>query len=213
MWFAAKAVASWIFGDTIIKYTLYCAVGLVAFTIMEASSFNTVMSSMPWGTWWFARGSVAAQPQAQVRPVHAAPAGAILPAPTLVPLPMAASPTRAADFIAALSRWIGTRYLWGGCSRAGIDCSCLVQNALRTIGIDAPRTTGTQVRWARPVSRVELQPGDLIFFDNTCTGCGPNPTHVGVFIGGGQMIHAGDPVQISSVMWSNYASAGRVPGL
>jgi Cell wall-associated hydrolases (invasion-associated proteins) len=136
-----------------------------------------------------------------------------VPVPTLMPLPLTPPTSRSAEFIAALSSWMGVRYLWGGCSRSGIDCSCLVQNALRTIGIDAPRTTGTQVRWARPVARVELQPGDLIFFDNTCTGCGPNPTHVGVFIGNGQMIHAGDPVQIAAVMWSNYASAGRVPGL
>jgi peptidoglycan DL-endopeptidase CwlO len=113
--------------------------------------------------------------------------------------------------------WLGTPYLFGGCSRRGIDCSCFVQTALAAIGIQVPRTTVTQKAFDRPVPRDQIAPGDTLFFDNTCTNCGANPTHEGMYLGGGLMIEAGDPVQITSIdtpYWrAHYESAGRPPGL
>jgi cell wall-associated NlpC family hydrolase len=44
--------------------------------------------------------------------------------------------------------------------------------------------------------------GDTVFFDNTCTNCGPNPTHEGLYLGNGLMIDAGDAVQIEPVFWN-----------
>ena len=77
--------------------------------------------------------------------------------------------------------------------------------------------TVEQVRWARPVSRDQLAVGDLVFFDSTCESCGANPTHVGLYIGGGLMAEAGDPVQIASVdapFWrAHFHSAGRSPNV
>lgn len=106
--------------------------------------------------------------------------------------------------------WLGSPYLWGGCTRRGVDCSCAVRNWWAALGINLPRTTSEQIRWAIPITREQIQPGDLLFFNNTCANCGPNPTHVGLALGGNLMIHAGDPVQISR--WDNlqFAGAGRV---
>src|SRR6266853_1866274 len=142
-----------------------------------------------------------------------------VPIPTDVPVPTALSQrTDLFEQIVSVARsWLGVRYSWGGCSRSGTDCSCFVRNVLLAVGINAPRTTVEQVRWARPVSRDQLAVGDLVFFDNTCELCGANPTHVGMYIGGGQMIEAGDPVQVAPVFGgfygSHFAEAGRPPGL
>jgi cell wall-associated NlpC family hydrolase len=115
------------------------------------------------------------------------------------------------SIIDAARQWLGTPYLWGGCTTRGIDCSCFVKNVLAQFGINAPRTTTAQVQWGTPVSEPQL--GDLVFFNNTCQNCGPNPTHVGLAIGGGLMIHAGDPVQVASIasFGSKYAGARRPP--
>lgn len=128
-----------------------------------------------------------------------------------VPTPIPVNTDRFAGLLDVARSWLGVRYQWGGCSRSGVDCSCFVRNVLATAGINAPRTTTQQVRWTTPVSREQMQPFDLVYFNDTCTDCGPNPTHVGLYIGGGQMIHAGDPVQVAPVNWSHFASAGRVP--
>jgi cell wall-associated NlpC family hydrolase len=134
------------------------------------------------------------------------------PTPTTAP-----APAFAGDLVAAAKSWLGVPYRWGGCTRSGTDCSCYVRNVLLTIGINAPRTTVEQVRWAQPVGRGDLRIGDLLFFDSTCTDCGANPTHVGIYLGVGVMAEAGDPVQLANVdapFWrSHYASAGRPPGL
>lgn len=131
-----------------------------------------------------------------------------LPAPTVEP-----SDDRIGQMIAAARTWLGVPYSWGGCSKAGVDCSCFVRNVLALLGINAPRVTTQQIAWATPVSQAEARAGDLVFFDNTCTGCGPNPTHVGLYLGGGSMIDAGDPVRVERVYSGHNARYGRPPGL
>ena len=79
-------------------------------------------------------------------------------------------------------RYLGVRYVWGGESPTGFDCSGLVQFAYNAIGISIPRTTYEQYRIGEPVSRDELEPGDLLFFDHV--------GHVGMYVGGGRFIHA-----------------------
>jgi cell wall-associated NlpC family hydrolase len=118
--------------------------------------------------------------------------------------------TPGSDIVAVAESWLGVRYLWGGCTRRGVDCSCFVRNVLAVFGINAPRTTVEQIRWATPVTREQIAVGDLVFFNDTCRNCGPNPTHVGLAIGGGLMIDAGDPVQIERIDFgAHYAGAGR----
>jgi len=105
-------------------------------------------------------------------------------------------------------RYLGVPYVWGGSSPSGFDCSGLVSYVFAQIGVSLPHSSYAQFGIGTPVSIGELQPGDLVFF----TGA----SHVGIYIGGGQFIHAphtGDVVKISSLSGyysSNFAGARRV---
>lgn len=91
-------------------------------------------------------------------------------------------------------QFLGTPYLWGGTTPSGFDCSGFTQYVFKNAaGISLPRTTYDQINVGVAVSYNNLQPGDLVF---------PHTGHVGIYIGGGQMIHApssGDVVKVSSV--------------
>lgn len=139
------------------------------------------------------------------------PRAAAVPVPTLVADMGDAS--RLQRLVEAARTWLGTPYQWGGCTPRGIDCSCFVQHVYATLGVNVPRTTVTQVAVETVISRDQLRVGDSIFYDNTCTGCGPNPTHVGMYIGNGLQIDAGDPIQIEPVFWNKLHSIGRPVGL
>jgi hypothetical protein len=78
--------------------------------------------------------------------------------------------------------WLGTRYAFGGCSPAGIDCSCFVQTIFQSIGISLPRTSQQQFNATvgRGLGTSTPQPGDLVFFFHTYTDPGQDWTHVGV---------------------------------
>lgn len=84
------------------------------------------------------------------------------------------------------SAQIGTPYRFGGGSPKGFDCSGLVQFAHAGAGVDVPRTTVDQWRQGRPVSRRQLMPGDLLFFELGWR----KSRHVGVYIGGDDFVHA-----------------------
>ncbi|NFE81312.1 CHAP domain-containing protein [Clostridium sporogenes] len=109
------------------------------------------------------------------------------------------APTTHGDVISYARQYLGTPYVWGGTSPNGFDCSGFVQYVYRNAaGISLPRDTYGQIGAGSRVSQAQLQPGDLVF---------PDAGHVGIYIGGGQMIHSpksGDVVKISSV-WSFYA--------
>ena len=134
----------------------------------------------------------------------------VTPVPTVAPV-LSMPATRAAAVIATAMGYLNVRYLWGGCTLHGIDCSCLVRNAYLSVGISLPRTTTEQIRFATPIATSQAAAGDLVFFDNTCTGCGANPTHVGLVLGEGRMIDAGDPVQIEPIYSGHNARYGRIP--
>jgi cell wall-associated NlpC family hydrolase len=100
----------------------------------------------------------------------------------------------------ALSQ-LGTPYVWAGASPGGFDCSGLVMWAYAQVGVSLPHSTYADYSMGVPVSRDQLQPGDLVFFD----GLG----HMGIYIGGGQFVHAphtGDVVKVSSLSDSWYSS-------
>lgn len=88
-------------------------------------------------------------------------------------------------------QFLGTPYVWGGNDlKGGIDCSGLVQQVYRHFGIDLPRVTYDQIGEGAPVSMKGLRAGDLVFFD---TSGNNSPSHVGIYLGGGRMIHAPRP--------------------
>lgn len=89
---------------------------------------------------------------------------------------------------------LGKPYVYGAAGPGAFDCSGLVMYCYARVGVSLPHSSYMQARCGVPVSYGELQPGDLVFF----RGYG----HVGIYIGGGQYIHAprtGDVVKISSL--------------
>lgn len=84
--------------------------------------------------------------------------------------------------------YLGTPYVWGGESmdEGGMDCSGFVYNALKDAGYNVGRTTAQGYRsYGTSVSKSEMQPGDLVFF-----GTNGNASHIGIYLGNGQMIHS-----------------------
>jgi cell wall-associated NlpC family hydrolase len=96
----------------------------------------------------------------------------------------------------------GVPYRWGGMSPGGFDCSGLVLYAYQAIGMSLPHSSRAMRSMTQNISADQLQPGDLVF--------GGSPVHhVGLYIGGGQMIHAphsGDVVRVAGI----YSSSGPV---
>lgn len=104
----------------------------------------------------------------------------------------------------ALSK-VGSPYRWGATGPSAFDCSGLVKWAFEKSGIDVPRTSRALSREGTPVSRDDLQPGDLVFFYSPVS-------HVGIYLGDGQMVHAstsGKPVAVSSIEGREFNSARR----
>jgi cell wall-associated NlpC family hydrolase len=105
---------------------------------------------------------------------------------------------------AALSKQ-GSPYVWGATGPNSFDCSGLTQWAYKQAGISLPRTTSAQVDEGTSVSQSDLKPGDLIFFysDNS---------HVGMYVGGGQVVHApteGEDVKVAPYKYIGDVSAIR----
>lgn len=101
----------------------------------------------------------------------------------------------------------GYPYVWAGNTPSGFDCSGFTQYVVQNIlGYDITHSTDLQAGYGTPVAWGEWQPGDLIFFVGT--GGSGYISHVGIYIGDGQMIHAENPstgVVISSVYSSYYS--------
>lgn len=88
--------------------------------------------------------------------------------------------------LASALRHMGVRYVWGGMSPRGFDCSGLIGYVMRSVGIMLPRTAAEMYVVGRPVPREDLRVGDIVFFETTR----PGPSHAGIFIGNNQFIHA-----------------------
>lgn len=82
--------------------------------------------------------------------------------------------------------YLGTPYAMGGTSRSAIDCSGFTMQVFASYGIKLPRTADVQFNVGKKVSRGQEQPGDLVFFETYL----PGPSHVGIYLGNGQFIHA-----------------------
>ena len=117
------------------------------------------------------------------------------------------------DVINLAYTYLGTPYVYGGSSRSGTDCSGFTMAVFAAFGYSLPHGASDQYYLSRRVSDRERQAGDLVFF-NTYGGI----SHVGLYLGGGQFIHASSSrgVTVNSLYESYYANAylgaGRVIG-
>ncbi|HEX4747171.1 MAG TPA: NlpC/P60 family protein [Gaiellaceae bacterium] len=115
---------------------------------------------------------------------------------------------RYAHVVGIAMQYLGVPYVWGGSSPStGFDCSGFTMYVYAQVGVSLPHHAASQYQLGTPVPRDQLAPGDLVFF----SGLG----HMGMYIGGGQFIHAphtGDVVKISSMdeRWGNYVGARRL---
>lgn len=86
-----------------------------------------------------------------------------------------------------LSEWIGTKYVFGGNTKKGIDCSGFTQQVMKEVyNIDLHRVVTPQYNQCRPIERKDLKLGDLLFFHTTRPGL----SHVGFYLGDNKFIHA-----------------------
>lgn len=111
-------------------------------------------------------------------------------------------------------KYVGTPYVWGGSSpETGFDCSGYVCRVYNQNGYDVGRTTANGL-WQKSqhISEAEAKPGDLVFFEGTYDT--PGKSHVGIYLGNGMMVSAGDPIKyanIHSSYWQKYLSGfGRL---
>jgi murein DD-endopeptidase len=101
------------------------------------------------------------------------------------------SPSKGMSIVSEASKYMGIPYRWGGTSpQTGFDCSGFVQFIFRhTLNIKLPRMPVDMSRLGSRVSREELAPGDLVFFNTR----GGRFTHVGIYVNDSQFIHSPMP--------------------
>lgn len=119
-----------------------------------------------------------------------------------------ASPSRgvtqtASDILLTAKKYLGVRYVYGGESAKGFDCSGFVQYVFNKHGINLPRSSSQQATVGVKVSKSEAKPGDLVYFN---TQAGKAISHVGIYLGNNQFIHASqnDGITITSLDSSYY---------
>ena len=138
-------------------------------------------------------------------PAQANTGGTTTAAVTAAPV---AAPTAAAQTAVdtALAQQ-GDPYVWGGAGPDSFDCSGLTQYAYAAAGISLPHSSNMQSTIGTPVAYSDLQPGDLVFFYSPVS-------HVGMYIGNGQMVHAGtsgDVVKVIDLAYMpDFNSARRI---
>lgn len=113
----------------------------------------------------------------------------------------------AASIVAEAKRFVGLRYLWGGLSAWGFDCSGLVWDVFRVHGMTVPRDADPQFQHGTPVARAALRAGDLLFW-----GSKNYADHVAIYAGDGQMVEAPDSahsVRVVPVRWDAYYLGAR----
>jgi len=117
------------------------------------------------------------------------------------------------EIVEYAKKFLGVRYVYGGSSPSGFDCSGLTSYVYKQFGHSISRTASGQAGNGAYVSKGDLQPGDVVLFRNGGIAIG----HAGIYVGNGEFIHAvkpGVPVRISSLTSgyyaTNYVTARRI---
>ena len=92
-----------------------------------------------------------------------------------------------AKIVECAKQYLGVPYVWGGASPSGFDCSGFVYYVLNSVGVSVPRSLAEQQKLGTYVAKSDLQPGDIVYFQNTYT---TGISHVGIYVGDGKFIHA-----------------------
>ncbi len=125
-------------------------------------------------------------------------------APRLPNVPVSGRAAAAVNY--ALAQ-VGDSYVYGAAGPSAFDCSGLTMMAWAQAGVGLPHSSGAQMGSGSPVSSSSLQPGDLVFYYSPVS-------HVGIYIGGGRIVHAANPstgVQVTGVFSMPFSGAVR-PG-
>ena len=128
----------------------------------------------------------------------------------------AASGISSATVVSAANSVMGTKYMRGGTTSKGFDCSGFVGYVYNKVGLNLPRTSAGMYATGESVSKKSLKSGDLVFFNTS----GKGVSHVGVYIGNGKFAHSSSSkgVSISKIndpyYWgSKYIGAKRVASI
>lgn len=115
-----------------------------------------------------------------------------VPDPTQNPEPSGTGNVGSGGAVDIAKSYLGVPYVYGGNGRSGIDCSGLVRAVYKqAYGIDLPRISYQQANGGRRISYDQLQPGDLVAWDNGPRN--PGADHIAVWVGGGYIIEAAHP--------------------
>ncbi|HZG71136.1 MAG TPA: NlpC/P60 family protein [Chondromyces sp.] len=125
----------------------------------------------------------------------------------------AAEPVTGHQVIEYSKQFMGVPYVFGGTTPSGFDCSGFIRYVFDKLGVDLPRTAAQQYNVGKAVSRANLQPGDIVFFQGTYKA---GISHNGIYIGDNKFIHASSSQGVSITSMSNsywspkFAGAKRV---
>lgn len=123
-------------------------------------------------------------------------------------LPKQGSAATVDSIIATAKQYIGVRYVFGGSTPSGFDCSGYLKYVFNQFGITLPRTASEQYQVGEPVARENLQKGDLVFFETYKKG----PSHSGMYLGDGTFISATSSSGVAIVSMNNSYWAARYIG-
>lgn len=115
------------------------------------------------------------------------------------PVTYSAPPATMGSVVDTALQYVGSPYVWGASGPNAFDCSGFTSYIYGLHGISLPHSSGAQGGYGTPISAAEAQPGDLVVWTNL--------GHVGIYLGGGQIVHAGTPatgVNVSGLFGSYY---------
>ncbi|MET0786204.1 MAG: C40 family peptidase [Paenisporosarcina sp.] len=125
----------------------------------------------------------------------------------------ASSGVNANNLVSTANKVMGTKYVWGGTSPKGFDCSGFIGYVYKKNGVSLPRTTASMKTVGTSISKKNLKAGDLVFFNTS----GKGVSHAGIYIGKGKFVHSSSSKGVSVAKlndpyyWgSKYMGAKRV---